>query len=104
MDYKIVITEDARLDLDRFLFYLINYKRNRQAAANVLADYKVTVRKLAEYAGTVQLCINSRLKKEGYSKYHFQNHRYYLLYRIDEGTVFVDGIFHELQDPDQKIQ
>lgn len=34
MDYKVVVTEDAEEDLDRFVKYLLFEKRSEQAAVN----------------------------------------------------------------------
>ena len=38
MDYKVVVTVDAKEDLDRFIQYLLFEKESRQAAQNVLND------------------------------------------------------------------
>lgn len=38
MDYKIVVTKDAKEDLDRFIQYLLFEKKSIQAAQNVLDD------------------------------------------------------------------
>ena len=34
MDYKVIITEDAELDFDGFVKYLLFEKKNEQAATN----------------------------------------------------------------------
>ncbi len=39
----------------------------------------------------------------GYYKINFLKHRYFMLYRIVDDVVFVDNIFHELQDYENKI-
>ncbi|MFR2038592.1 MAG: type II toxin-antitoxin system RelE/ParE family toxin, partial [Anaerobutyricum sp.] len=33
----------------------------------------------------------------------FLSHRYFMLYRIENDTVYVDNIFHELQDYENKM-
>ena len=38
MDYKVVVTEDAEADLDRYISFLLFVKKNKQAAKNVLED------------------------------------------------------------------
>ena len=45
MAYKVVVTSDAEQDLDRFLDYLVNEKKNKQAALNVLQQIYVTCAK-----------------------------------------------------------
>ena len=61
MDYKIVITTDAENDLDQFIRYLIQEKKNIQAAQNVLNDFDATKESLKMVAGSLKLCDNPRL-------------------------------------------
>jgi len=104
MDYKVVITLDAEEDLDRFIRYLLFAKKNQQAAANVLDDFEETKRSLSEMAGSIKLCDNPHLNALGYRKMHFQRHRYFMLYRIEDDLAIVDNIFHELQDYENIIR
>ena len=104
MEYKVVVTSDAEEDLDRFIRYLLYEKRSEQAATNVLNDFEATIRSLSQVAGSLKLCDNPRLKTLGYRKINFLSHRYFMLYRIEDEMVYVDNIFHELQDYENKIQ
>lgn len=103
MDYKVVVTRDAEEDLDRFIKYLIFEKENMQAVENVLNDYDATIESLKHVAGSLKLCDNPRLHRLEYRRINFLNHRYFMLYRIVDNIVFVDSIFHELQDYENKI-
>ncbi len=103
MAYKVIITSKAEDDLDRFLNYLIFYKENRKAALSVLEDFAVTKDVLAEVAGSLKMCSNHRLNGLGYRRINFQKHRYFMLYRIEGNMVIVDGIFHFLQDYENKF-
>ena len=103
MDYKVVVTTDAEEDLERYIRYLLVVKRNEQAAKNVLDDFESTVKSLKSVAGSLKLCENPRLRKLGYRRINFLSHRYFMMYRIVEDTVFVDNIFHELQDYERKM-
>jgi plasmid stabilization system protein ParE len=98
MDYKIIITEDAEADLERFIFYLLFVKKSQQAAANVLDDFEQTKNELSRVAGSLKDCENPQLQKYGYKRINFLHHRYFMLYRIEEDTAIVDNIFHDLQD------
>ena len=98
MDYKIVVTKDAEEDLDRFVKYLIFEKESLQAAQNVLDDYETTIEKLKHVASSIKLCDNPRLRKLEYRRINFMDHRYFMMYRVVGNVVFVDNIFHELQD------
>ncbi len=103
MDYKVIVTRDAQEDLERFIKYLIIEKESTQAAENILNDYDATIESLKHVAGSLKLCDNPRLRQLGYRRINFLNHRYFMLYRIVDNLVFVDNIFHELQDYENKM-
>ena len=98
MDYNVVVTKDARENLERFIQYLLVEKNSMQAAKNVLDDFDATIETLKHVAGSLKLCDNPRLRESEYRRINFLNHRYFMLYRIEEKMVYVDNIFHELQD------
>lgn len=103
MDYKVVVTVDAKEDLDRFIQYLLFEKESRQAAQNVLNDYEATKEILTYAAGSLKLCDNPRLKQLEYRRINFLKHQYFMLYRIVEDVVIIDNIFHYLQDYENKL-
>lgn len=103
MDYKVVVTMDAEEDLERFINYLVIEKEGMQAAENVLNDFDATIESLKHVAGSLKLCDNLRLCQLEYRRINFLNHKYFMLYRIVDNVVFVDNIFHELQDYENKI-
>lgn len=74
-----------------------------QAAQNVLNDYDATIESLKHVAGSLKLCDNPRLRQLEYHRINFLNHRYFMMYRIIDNVVFVDNIFHELQDYENKM-
>ena len=104
MDYKIVVTADAQEDLEHFIEYLLFEKQSMQAAKNVLDDFEVTQESLRLVAGSLKLCDNPRLNQLGYRRINFLNHRYFMMYRIVEDVVFIDNIFHDLQDYENKMR
>ncbi len=103
MGYKVVVTKDAEEDLERFIKYLLLEKKSRKAAENVLNDYDATIESLKYVAGSLKLCDNPRLRQLKYRRINFLNHRYFMLYRIVDNIVFLDNIFHELQDYKNKM-
>ena len=104
MDYKIVVTADAQEDLEHFIEYLLFEKQSMQAAKNVLDDFEATKESLRHVAGSLKLCDNPRLNQLGYRRINFLNHRYFMMYRIVEEVVFIDNIFHDLQDYENKMR
>lgn len=104
MVYKVVLMKSAEDDLDRFVSYLLFVKKNEQVALNLLNDFEATKISLSNVAESLKLCDNPKLKELGYRRIHFLSHRYFILYRIENDTVFVDSIFHELQDYESKMK
>ena len=104
MDYKIVVTADAQEDLEHYIEYLLIEKQSMQAAKNVLDDFEVTQESLRLVAGSLKLCDNPRLNQLGYRRINFLNHRFFMMYRIVEDVVFIDNIFHDLQDYENKMR
>ena len=104
MIYKVKVTVNAEEDLDRIVSYLLFEKKNSQAARNLLLDFEKTVEKLSYSAGSIALCSNSYLNRNGYRRIGLQHYRYFLLYRIKEDTVVIDKMFHELQDYENKMK
>ena len=103
MVYRIVVTVDAEEDLDRYIQYLLFEKKSIQAAKNVLDDFEATKESLKHVAGSLKLCDHPRLNQLGYRRMNFLNHRYFILYRVVDDVVFIDNIFHELQDYENKM-
>jgi plasmid stabilization system protein ParE len=103
MDYKINLSQSAEEDLDRFVAYLLFEKKSEQAAKNLLDDFERTKESLSHVAGSLKLCENPNLKELGYRKINFLSHRYFMLYRIEGNKVFIDSIFHDLQDYESKM-
>lgn len=103
MAYKIVVTVDAEEDLDSYIRYLLFVKKNEQAARNLIDDFEATKANLEQSAGALKLCENPRLRSLGYRRINFMSHRYFMLYRIEDDIVYIDNIYHELQDFESKM-
>ena len=104
MDYRIMMSCDAQEDLERAIQYLLFEKKSEQAAQNVLDDFEKTRDSLKMIAGSLKICENPELAKSGYRRINFFSHRYFMLYRIEDDIVYIDNIFHELQDYENKMQ
>ena len=66
-------------------------------------DFEDTVELLKHVAGSMKTCDNPRLQSLGYHRINFQKYRYFMLYRIEDDVVYVDDIFHELQDYENRM-
>lgn len=98
MAYKVVITPQAKQQLEMYVKYSLSELKNPQAAKAILTDAKQTKKKLSTVAGSLALCENKILAQYGYRKIMFSKHNFFMVYRIDNKIVSVDAMYHELQD------
>ncbi len=88
----------AEYQLKQILLYIQYKLRNPIAARNVRRDAKETKRKLTYLAESIKLCDEPELAKRGYRIIFFKKHNYFMLYRVDGNIVYIDAIFHGLQN------
>lgn len=96
--YKVVLTEIAKEHLRRILYYIRYVLKNPDAAKSVRQDMQETKRKLSYLVESIKLCEEPELSIHGYRVIFFQKHDYVMLYRVDGNIVYVDGIYHQLQN------
>ncbi|MCD8323974.1 MAG: type II toxin-antitoxin system RelE/ParE family toxin [Clostridiales bacterium] len=71
---------------------------NEDADQSVLRDARETREQLSIVAANLQYCRNPRLRALEYRAITFRRHRYVMLYRIVGNEVYVEAIYHQLQD------
>ena len=103
MAYNVIIAERAEMQLDRILNHVLYRFRNKQAAKAILADAGKTYERLEIMAGSLNLCEDPYLAEKGYHKIAMEKHSYVMLYQIDGKDVYVNGIFHMLEDYRKKL-
>ena len=97
MGFKVVLTSQAQLDFRNIIYYLIHELKNEQATISVTNDMENTIERLSYMASGLKLC-DPRLRDLGYRTIHFKRHNYFMLYRIQDDMVYVDAIYHNLQN------
>lgn len=55
MNYDIVLTENAKEDLEAFVSYILQEKQNPQAARSILDDFDQTTDILSRTAGSLKI-------------------------------------------------
>ena len=96
--YEVFITPYALSQLEDYINYIQFTLFNSQAAESVWQDALATAEKLESSAGSLHLCDHPKLKELGYRLVFFNRHNYVMLYRIVDRTVYVDAVYHQLQD------
>ena len=97
-DAYYIISPKAVDQLNDYIDYIQYTLLNNEAAESVWQDAKDTVNQLKVVAGSLPVCSNQVLKEHGYHSVRFAHHRYLMLYRIVDSKVYVDAVYHELQD------
>lgn len=95
---KIIITFDAKRQLEAYVGYVKNKLHNKQAARKIIDDANQTFLRLISVAESLAYCEDEVLKKKGYRKIQFDKHDFFMVYRIENDTVIVDAMYHMLQD------
>lgn len=98
MAYRVVITSFAKHQLEMYVAYILSEFRSVQAANAVMDDARRTKKRLSTIAGSLALCENEILARNGYRRILFDRHSFFMVYRIEGNTVIVDAMYHELQD------
>lgn len=96
--YSVIISPKALKQLENYIDYLQYTLLNEQAARSLWQDAKETREKLSVVAGSLKYCAHPSLRKDKYRSINFTQHSYLMLYRVEGTTVYVDAIYHQLQD------
>jgi plasmid stabilization system protein ParE len=98
MDYKVIISEFAKQQIDEYLYYLAYVKKNEQAVRSVWEDFQKTSVRLGIVAGSIKDSDNDILKRLRYKIIHLEKHKYIMVFRVIGRTAFVEAVYHESQD------
>ena len=101
--YRMRMSPRAKEDLKRRAFYLSHVKKNHQAAANLMMDFRKTRISLETIAGSIREPDSEILKSRKLKRINFKNHDYFILFRIDGNSVIIMSIFHALEDFESKL-
>lgn len=98
MTYRVIITPPAKHQLEMYISYTLSEFKNLQAARAIRDDARETKKRLSIVAGSLALCKDEILARNGYRRIMFSKHDFFMVYRINANTVIVDAMYHELQD------
>lgn len=96
MDFKVEVTRTAHNDLSRAVAYLAGVLQSPQAARTLLLKFQVCTERLEHMPASLPLCTDAHLAARGYHKMRCKD--YLLLFRIEQGTVYVMHLFHQTQN------
>jgi plasmid stabilization system protein ParE len=103
MDYKLVITERAEELLDKLVYYLLYNIRNEQAAIHLLDSVDKIYDRMEENPFQFPECRDIYLSHLGYREAVLADMKYLVIFKVEEATVYVLGVFHELESFQDKL-
>ena len=99
MTYKVEIPKFAQIQFDNYVGYILDKFKSKQSARNLIIDFKETIDILSKNPEAYPLLELEELRRRNLRRITFQKHRYVIIYHIiDENIVYVDAIYHTLQD------
>lgn len=103
MDYELIITEKAQDLLDDLVRYLLFERCSRQAASHLLDSIQEVYRRMQSAPYSFPLCDDSILKRNGYRKALLPDMSYVIIFLIEDRSIYILGIFHELENYGVKL-
>ena len=103
MAYNLIITQRADELIDRLTAYLVNNLKNPDAASHFLDELETIYDRLEENPYQFAESKDEYLFMRGYRDALFQEMHYHVVFRVDERSVYVLGVFHTLEDFAKKL-
>lgn len=103
MAYKLEITERAEQLLDQLVYYLLYRLKNEQAAGHLLDEISKVYDRLEENPYQFTESRDAYLKSKQYREAVTTDMNYVVIFKIENDTVYVLGVFHGLENYRRKI-
>lgn len=104
MAYNLIITEKAEELLDNLVYHLIYRLKNNQAAVHLFDSVEKIYDRLEENPYQFPESGDANLKRLGYREAVLIDMNYVIIFRVEEFSVYVVGVFHQLENYRKKIQ
>lgn len=103
MAYDLVITDRAEALIDDCVFYILNKLKSPKAAGHLLDEISEIYDRLENNPLQFEDCKDDYLRSRGYKEALTSKMQYRLIFRIADKTVYVVGLFHNLEDYPSKV-
>lgn len=103
MAYKLEITERAEQLLDQLVYYLLYRLKNEQAAGHLLNEISKIYDRLEANPYQFTEAKDAYLKSKQYREAVITDMNYVVIFKIENETVYVLGVFHGLENYRTKI-
>lgn len=98
MAYSVNLTHRATEHFYGHIGYIVHKLRNPDTAWRLKDAVDQAIDELADHPNVTPLCTDPALRGFGYRKKLIPDTRYLCICRIEGDVVWIEGIYHELQD------
>ena len=103
MAYNLRITKHVEELLDRLVYYLLYRLKNEQAARHLLDSINDIYERLEENPLQFPRCRDNFLDQKGYHEVVVPQMNYIIIFDVRDDVVNVVGIFHQLENYQNKL-
>ena len=103
MAYNLIVTDRFEELLDERLNYLLFKFKNEPAAKHLLDGIDSLYDRMEDNPYKFADCRDPFLKSKGYKESVIMDMDYILIFRIEVDTVYILGIFHQLENYKEKL-
>ena len=103
MTYRLIITKRAEKLVDKLAYYLLNNIKNKQATSHFIDNVQGIYKRLRENPYQFPVCEDEYLAYKGYRKAILIDMNYVVIYKVIETKVYILGVFHELEQYENKL-
>lgn len=103
MAYKLIVTEHADELLDNLVYHLLYRLKNQQAAKHLLDGIEEIYNRLENNPRQFRPSQDPYLASRGYHEAIVSQMDYIVIFSISSDTVNVVGIFHQLENYQEKL-
>ena len=104
MDYDLIISDRADQLLENCLCYLLYKLKSEQAAGHFLNETEKIYERLRRNPYQFPQSRDLYLQKQGYREAVYHDMDYLIVFRIENRTVYVLGLFHQLEEYRMKLK
>lgn len=103
MAYNLIVTKQAENLLNNLIYQLANRFNNKNAATRLFNEIECINNRLIDNPYQFPMLRDRYLSMKGYRVAMIPKTKYILVFNIREDTVFVVGIFHQLENYWMKV-
>ena len=103
MTYRLIITKRAEKLVDKLAYYLLNNIKNKHPASHFIDNVQGIYKRLRENPYQFPVCEDEYLAYKGYRKAILIDMNYVVIYKVIETKVYILGVFHELEQYENKL-